>query len=77
MPTWISNARAVRVPAIFLLAEKDAVVAPKFQRLVVVAYTGEKREIPLVGASHNSPVEGAGLASFHTALNWLLPRDAK
>jgi pimeloyl-ACP methyl ester carboxylesterase len=73
----IANARAVRVPAIFLLAEKDEVVAPRFQRLVVDAYAGEKRVIPLAGAGHNSPVEGADLASFHTALDWLLPRDAK
>ena len=70
----IENAKAVRAPAIFLLAEKDEVVAPKFQRLVVDAYAGEKRIIPLPGAGHNSPVEGTGLANFHHALDWLLPR---
>lgn len=71
----LANARAVRVPAIFLLAEKDEVVAPRFQRLVVDAYAGEKRVIPLVGSDHNSPVEGAELAKFHDALDWLLPRE--
>ena len=71
----IANARAVRVPAIFLLAEKDEVVAPRFQRLVVEAYVGEKRVISLAGAGHNSPLEGAGLADFHHALDWLLPRE--
>jgi alpha-beta hydrolase superfamily lysophospholipase len=70
----VANARAVHVPAIFLLAEKDEVVAPKFQRLVVDAYAGEKRVIPLAGADHNSPVAGAGLANFHQALDWLAPR---
>jgi uncharacterized protein len=69
----VANARAVHVPAIFLLAEKDEVVAPKFQRLVVDAYAGEKRIIPLPGAGHNSPIEGAGLANFHQALDWLVP----
>src|ERR1700682_756009 len=69
----VANARSVRVPAIFLLAEKDEVVAPRFQRLVFDAYAGEKRVIPLVGADHNSPVEGAGLTNFHDALDWLLP----
>ncbi len=73
----IANARAVRVPAIFLLSEKDEVVAPRFQRLVVAAYAGEKRVIPLAGAGHNSPIEGAGLVSFHNALDWLLSRDTK
>src|SRR5881275_2273721 len=68
----VANARAVRVPAIFLLAEKDEVVAPKFQRLVVDAYAGEKRIIPLAGAGHNSPIEGVGLADFHHALDWLM-----
>jgi alpha-beta hydrolase superfamily lysophospholipase len=72
----IANARAVHAPAIFLLAEKDEVVAPRFQKLVVDAYAGEKRVIPLSGAGHNSPIEGAGLTSFHDALDWLLPRDS-
>jgi pimeloyl-ACP methyl ester carboxylesterase len=69
----IANARASQVPAIFLLAENDEVVAPKFQRLVVEAYAGEKRVIPLPGAGHNSPVEGTSLADFHRALDWLMP----
>ena len=68
----IANARIVRASAIFLLAEKDEVIAPRFQRLVVNAYAGEKRVIPLAGAGHNSPVEGTGLADFHHALDWLL-----
>jgi len=72
----IANARAVRAPAIFLLAENDEIVAPRFQRLVVDAYAGEKRVIPLAGADHNSPVEGVGLTDFHQALDWLLPRDS-
>jgi uncharacterized protein len=70
----VANARASHVPAIFLLAEKDEVVAPRFQRLVVDAYAGEKRIILLPGAGHNSPIEGAGLADFHHALDWLFPR---
>jgi pimeloyl-ACP methyl ester carboxylesterase len=72
----VANARASRVPAIFLLAEKDEVVAPRFQRLVVDAYAGEKRIIPLAGAGHNSPIEGVALASFHETLDWLVPRSS-
>ena len=71
----IANARAVHAPAIFLLAEQDEIVAPRFQRLVVDAYAGEKRVIALPGAHHNSPIEGAGLADFHRALDWLLRGD--
>lgn len=71
----IANAKASHVPAIFLLAENDEVIAPKFQRLVVAAYAGEKRIISLTGARHNDPLEGAGVADFHNALDWLLPRQ--
>ena len=69
----IANAKAIRAPAIFLLAENDEVVAPRFQRLVVNAYAGEKRVIQLRGANHNSPIESEGMRSFHEALNWLIP----
>lgn len=70
----IANAKRVRVPAIFLLAENDEVVAPRWQKLVVDAYAGEKRVINLGGAHHNSPIEGAAVADLHKALDWLLPR---
>jgi uncharacterized protein len=71
----IKNARASRVPAIFLLAEKDEIVAPRFQQLVVNAYAGEKRVIRLRGAYHNDPIEGAALASLNDAIDWLLARS--
>jgi pimeloyl-ACP methyl ester carboxylesterase len=73
----VANAGVVHVPAIFLLAEKDEVVAPKFHQLVVDAYAGEKRVIPLPGAGHNSPLDAASLANFHQALDWLAPREPK
>ncbi len=71
----IANARATRSRAIFLLAEEDEVVAPRFQALVVDAYAGEKRVIQLPGADHNSPIDGSSLKKLHDALDWLLPRD--
>jgi pimeloyl-ACP methyl ester carboxylesterase len=71
----IANAKTIHAPAIFLLAERDEVVAPRFHRLVVDAYAGEKRVISMRGAYHNSPIEGAALADLHGALDWLLPRQ--
>jgi pimeloyl-ACP methyl ester carboxylesterase len=68
----ISNAKTIRAPAIFLLAEKDEVVAPRYHRLVVDAYDGEKRVISLPGAFHNDPIEHAGMAELNHALDWLL-----
>jgi len=72
----ISNATAVQTPAIFLLAEKDEIVPPRYHRLVVDAYAGQKRVVTLRDAYHNTPVEGAGLADLDRALDWLLPRRA-
>lgn len=71
----VSNAKAIHRPAIFLLAEKDEVVPPRYQRMVVDAYAGEKRVIELPGANHNTPIEGAALADLYRALDWLLPRS--
>jgi hypothetical protein len=73
----IENAKASRARAIFLLAEKDEVVAPRYHRLVVNAYAGEKRVIPLPGAYHNDPIEGTALVDFYGALDWLLPRSSQ
>lgn len=69
----VANARAARGPAIFLLADEDEVVAPRFQALVVAAYGGEKRLIHLADANHNSPLDEVGLTKLHEALDWLLP----
>lgn len=68
----IENAKAMHAPAIFLLAEKDEVVAPRFHRLILNAYAGKKRVIELHGAYHNDPIEGTALASLNEALDWLL-----
>jgi alpha-beta hydrolase superfamily lysophospholipase len=70
----IQNARAIRAPAIFLLAERDEVVAPRFHRLVLNAYAGEKRVIALHGAYHNDPIEGTALADLNDGLGWLLAK---
>jgi pimeloyl-ACP methyl ester carboxylesterase len=70
----VANARVIRTPAIFLLAEKDEIVAPRFHQLVVQAYGGEKRVIELRGAHHNDPIEGTALADLNDAVGWLLAK---
>jgi pimeloyl-ACP methyl ester carboxylesterase len=71
----IANAKAVRAPAIFLLAEKDEIVPPRYHELVLNAYAGEKRVIRLHGAYHNDPIEGAALSDLNDALGWLLMKS--
>ena len=70
----IANAGTSRIPAIFLLAERDEIVAPRFHRLVVQAYAGEKRVIELRGAHHNDPIEGIALSRLNDELGWLLAK---
>jgi hypothetical protein len=72
----IENAKAIRAPAIFLLAEKDEVVPPRYHRLVVDAYAGEKRVISLRRAYHNDPIEGTALADLNHGLEWLLAKKS-
>jgi pimeloyl-ACP methyl ester carboxylesterase len=71
----VINAGTIHKPAIFFLAEKDEVVAPRYQRLVVDAYGGKKRVIVLPGAHHNSPIEGNAIADLRSALDWLVPEQ--
>src|ERR1700746_2435226 len=61
----VANAKAIHAPAIFLLAEKNEVVPPRYHELVLNAYAGEKRVISLRGAYHNDPIEGAALADLN------------
>jgi pimeloyl-ACP methyl ester carboxylesterase len=67
----IANAKQIHAPAIFLLAENDEIVPPKFQRLVVDFFAGEKQVITLPGAYHNSPLEGPVVEEIRRAYDWL------
>jgi pimeloyl-ACP methyl ester carboxylesterase len=67
----VANAKRIHAPAIFLLAENDEIVPPRFQRLVVDSFAGDKQVIPLAGAHHNSPIEGAIVTEINRAYDWL------
>ena len=67
----VANAKRIHAPAIFLLAENDEIVPPKFQHVVVDSFAGEKQVITLPGAYHNSPIEGPVVPEIHRAYDWL------
>src|SRR5437588_11617004 len=67
----VANAKRIHAPAIFLLAENDEIVPPKFQRLVVDSFAGEKQMVTLQGAYHNSPIQGPIVAEIRRAYDWL------
>jgi pimeloyl-ACP methyl ester carboxylesterase len=58
-------------PAIFLSADGDEVVPPKYHRLVYDAYKGEKRLIELPGATHGSSVKGDAEQQLQEGMDWL------
>jgi len=70
----VANAKRIHAPAIFLLAENDEIVPPKFQRLVVDSFAGEKQVVTLPGAYHNSPIQGPVVAEIHRAYDRLFSR---
>jgi pimeloyl-ACP methyl ester carboxylesterase len=67
----IANAKRTTAPAIFILAQKDSVVPPKYQAKVFDAYAGEKRAIRVPDADHNDPLDGPSEQAFDEALDWM------
>jgi pimeloyl-ACP methyl ester carboxylesterase len=70
----LGNAAKVNAPAVFVLAGADEIVSPKYQRMVVDAYAGEKRRIDLAGANHNDLPEGQGEQDLKAGIDWLWAR---
>jgi uncharacterized protein len=58
----LANAKAAPVPAIFLVDELDTTVPPKYQDLVIQAYTGTKQVISVPDAHHVAPLRGSVLS---------------
>ncbi len=67
----VVNAKQVKAPCLFILAEKDDFVLPTYQQLITNAYAGEKRFVGLRGAGHWSSVEGEALNEVEQGLTWL------
>jgi hypothetical protein len=68
----VTNAKTIHVRGVFLLGEKDDLVLPKYQALVLHAYAGEKLVISVPGADHNSPIRGDALTRLQASIDWLL-----
>lgn len=67
----LANARRVTAPAVFVCASADRVVPPRFQRLVIDAYAGEKRLVVMEGADHREYPHGADDEAVQANLDWL------
>lgn len=67
----IVNARRCRMRGVFVLGDRDELVTPKYQRMVVEAYAGEKRVIGVKDGTHNSPLTDEAEVELRAALRWV------
>ena len=63
----VANAKAVHVPAIFLVDELDTTVPPKYQHLVIQAYAGKKQVMSEPDGHHVAPLARPALSRVQ---NW-------
>jgi pimeloyl-ACP methyl ester carboxylesterase len=63
----VANAGRVQAPAIFLLADHDEIVPPRYHHLVADAYAGPKEILVQPGAGHNTPMSEAFAQVVHEA----------
>jgi pimeloyl-ACP methyl ester carboxylesterase len=64
------NAPQVKAPAVFIAADGDTVVPPKYQHMVIDAYAGPKRVIEMRGG-HNDSVRGDEEKRLGEGIEWL------
>jgi pimeloyl-ACP methyl ester carboxylesterase len=69
----VANARRIHSPSVFVLADHDEVVRPKYQHLVVDAYAGPKTVLIQEGAQHNTPMSPEFARQVRAAVEHLLP----
>lgn len=67
----IENVQKSKAPAVFILAGRDTLVAPEYQKKVVEAYAGQKQVISMPAADHNDPLTREASEQFEKDLNWL------
>lgn len=70
----VANARRCSIPAVFVLAGADTIIPPKYQKLVVDAYAGEKKAVPIPDADHNDAAIGDAAIEAEAAVDALWER---
>lgn len=73
----LRNAPLVHAPAVFVLAERDTIVPPPYQQMVVAAYAGPKKIVTVIGADHNDSVEGNSAEQLREAIKWLVTSPSR
>ncbi|MFG0264356.1 MAG: alpha/beta hydrolase [Rhodopirellula sp. JB055] len=66
----IDLASRSKIPAVFLMSEKDSLVLPEYQQAIHAAYAGPKLVVELSGLSHDDVLEEEHRPAINNALNW-------
>lgn len=67
----IENARNVSAPALFITSERDTVIPPEFQQMIIDSYAGDHQLFSMPGADHADPPEADSLPEYESKLRWL------
>jgi uncharacterized protein len=68
----IKNSAQANVPALFVMAENDEIVPPKYQKLLLESYAGPKHIVSLKGADHNYFPLVQNEPKLKPGLDWLI-----
>jgi hypothetical protein len=68
----IENARRVKVRGVFLIAERDRTIPPRYQWRIAGAFGGERRVIVQRGADHVEPLKPAEVEAVREAVGWIV-----
>lgn len=66
----VENALQCEAPCFFVQSERDQVVPPKYQNLIINNYTGPKSVFTMRGVDHNESVPEDQHAEYASALEW-------
>jgi pimeloyl-ACP methyl ester carboxylesterase len=67
----IANASRAKAPAVILCAGSDQTVPPKYQRMVIEAYRGEKRVVVMAGQGHEDELTAEATGKLTAGEDWL------
>jgi pimeloyl-ACP methyl ester carboxylesterase len=67
----IANARRATVPAVFVSAQRDAIVPARVQRQIIDAYNGPSRVLSIPDADHDTPMLDSELEQLRPLTSWL------
>lgn len=70
----VANAARCTAPAVLISSQRDRIVWPRLQELIIDAYAGEKRVLRLVDADHAASMTDGELALYGRLLYWLRRR---